>query len=300
MLEESKIDQNNFERGLKALQVLKCCNAQGLQKIVTRLAVIHNSACEKSTLLSPNRSFAVKINHLRSLNCDVPLCSSICERQSTQALYFESHLESPLKQLLRVCQHEIDFRCAMETKSGNLEISNAAGSYIEEARKFLDYFFIAFCKSKYGSIVHRAQFPRVPFDDTTKKEDANTLLQSWIKKTYRLKTFVHDYPKLFNYLLSIQPLINSQYEWLDDLYTVRNTLQHEKMIDEAIYKTKTKTIDIIQLASKVGDEIYRILYLFQYFAGLIDLTTVTESSQKQFPYDYSTISETLSNFAALI
>jgi tetratricopeptide (TPR) repeat protein len=140
---------------------------------------------------------------------------------------------------------------------------------LEESRKFLDCFFIAFCKKHYGAAIQRAPFPCVPRLGLNISEDqlahsVEIRLKSFLEKDkysyLGLKDFSNTFPQLFRYLLSIQPLINPQYAWLEHLYGLRNKIVHELgSIGNLTVPLGEKQINALQLAQASIRGIYDIV-----------------------------------------
>ncbi len=123
-----------------------------------------------------------------------------------------------------------------ELKNDLVAQKELVNKLIEDGRKLLDYLFINFLKTKIhppAAKLMGAFFPCVPESKDSRSLDER--LQQYLssrgeQRWIGLANPKVNFPKLYEFLLAIQPLKNPTYQWLRSLYDCRNKIAHETQL----------------------------------------------------------------------
>jgi len=181
--------------------------------------------------------------------------------------------------------------------SQHVKTVDAANLLLKEARNALDQAFLAFYQRHYGQTAHHKgkligiYFPIVP--DVSGSETVDGRLTNYLEKQIKAKSFTTRFPEIYNFLLSVQPLTNHNYVWLQQLYRFANISKHESDVpEEPSYKgTKVNMIEFLTKAV-VGVEII----LIKLFHPTFDLAQLEEHSLSAIVDIDSQQAQTLSHY----
>jgi len=134
-------------------------------------------------------------------------------------------------------------------KTNNQKPANLCkNTLIVELRGQLDKAFLAFYRQHYDNPSQRGgrplgvYFPVVPdLQNRTVRER----LEEYFTNMLRISDFSSDFPKQFNFLLAIQPLSNTNYIWLKQLYKLANVHKHDHDV------LSTPNVDNVNIDMKV-------------------------------------------------
>ncbi|MCE3238888.1 MAG: hypothetical protein K0R24_1869 [Gammaproteobacteria bacterium] len=138
----------------------------------------------------------------------------------------------------------------------NISYRNMA---IVELRSILDKAFLDFYIKNYKKPIQQGKridiyFPVIPRAQSNSAEKG---LEDYFSRK-KSKGFKKHCPVFYDFLLKIQPLSNSQYTWLEDLYNLANRQKHEEDL-ELIPHIDGRLIDMNQFFPKVFDGLIYIL-----------------------------------------
>lgn len=128
--------------------------------------------------------------------------------------------------LLRLYQKTLHVLRLLKQDPTSEEASILKNEVLVELRSQLDKAFLAFYRQHYGNPPRHVgvYFPVVP---NLNEHTVQVQLESYFHRRIRQANFSIQHPDVFAFLLRIQPLHNPDYEWLAQLYRVRNTHAHD-------------------------------------------------------------------------
>jgi hypothetical protein len=119
----------------------------------------------------------------------------------------------------KIAQIKIDL-----DKGNNQDAIRLKTEIVLEMRPLLDIAFKAFCiRSFPGAHIKNLYFPMVAAGEIG---DPSSNLEQLLRNN-RLPRFRVEKPDMFNFILSIQPIVNRKYLWLETLFSTCNVIKHE-------------------------------------------------------------------------
>lgn len=117
----------------------------------------------------------------------------------------------------------IKFKTKVKNDESQISANHLKNEIIVELRHILDKAFKSFCEQNYGirPDSKRFYFPLVYQDDLR-----NISIKNALCKKLKCPNFDRDFPALFDFLFTIQPVHNSNFLWLYQLFDLANDEKH--------------------------------------------------------------------------
>lgn len=99
---------------------------------------------------------------------------------------------------------------------------------VQEMRRQLDIAFKAYCENAFpGANINYLFFPLLKHEE---RHDPAGSMESLFSKC-RLRDFRRSQPNMFDFLLSIQPVVSRDHQWLETLCPMVNEIKHQGNIE---------------------------------------------------------------------
>lgn len=112
----------------------------------------------------------------------------------------------------------------LQENNAEAKVVQLQNEVVQEFRNELDRSMDSFCHKNYNDCKEKGlYFPMVP---TSSLEDPETKLRQHFAQR-KMPSFSTDHPEIFAFLVSIQPVNNPRYSWLELLFPMVNTHKHK-------------------------------------------------------------------------